>query len=211
MRLFTDAPKHFSDQELSFISILADQCAVAIENARHYENLKLEYVSILKDTQRKTILEVRELKKSFPGVDALGGVNFALKEGEIHGLLGQNGAGKSTLIKILTGVYSMTQGRVLLDGEEIRIRDTQTARGLGFSTIYQDTNLIDSMSVAENLMIGSLPTYGPFRFVAWKRLREMALPMLEEVNLDIDPLTPVGGSHAGTEADDYAGQGPDGA
>ena len=192
MRLFTDAPKHFSDQELSFISILADQCAVAIENARHYENLKLEYASVLKDTQRKTILEVRELRKSFPGVEALRGVDFALKEGEIHGLLGQNGAGKSTLIKILTGVYSMTQGRVLLDGEEIRIRDTQTARSLGFSTVYQDTNLIDSMSVAENLMIGSLPTYGPFRFVAWKRLREMAHPLLEEVNLDIDPFTSVG-------------------
>lgn len=189
IRLFTSTPRHLSEEELTFISVLADQCAGAIENARHYENIELAYESVFRDVQRKTVLEVRDLYKSFPGVDALIGVNFALKEGEIHGLLGQNGAGKSTLIKILTGVYSMTKGRVLLDGEEVRIRDTQTAHSIGFSTIYQDTNLIETMSIAENLMMGSLPTYGPFRLVDRNRLRDTAIPLLKEVNMEIDPFT----------------------
>jgi ABC-type sugar transport system ATPase subunit len=144
--------------------------------------------SVSEDNQRTTILEIRDLHKSFPGVEALKGVNFVLKEGDIHGLLGQNGAGKSTLIKILTGVYSMTRGHIFLNNEEIRIRNTQEARSFGLSTIYQDTNLIEPMSVAENLMLGSFPTHGPFRFVDRKRMCEMVIPFLEKVNLDIDPL-----------------------
>ena len=191
MRLFRDNSRHLSEEELSLISTLAEQCAIAIENARQYENLKLDYESILEDTQRRTILEVRDLHKSFPGVEALRGVNFVLKEGDIHGLLGQNGAGKSTLIKILTGVYSSTKGRIMLDGKEIRIHNTQEARSFGFSTIYQDTNLVESMSIAENLMLGSLPTSGPFRFVDRKHIREMAIQLLTKVNLDVDPLIPI--------------------
>jgi ribose transport system ATP-binding protein len=191
IRLFTTSPKEFSDEELTFITVLADHCAVAIENARYYENLKFEYQSVLRDSHRKTVLEVRDLCKSFPGVEALKNVSFVLKEGEIHGLLGENGAGKSTLIKILTGVYSMTSGRVLLDGEEVRIKDTKTARSLGFSTVYQDTNLIESMSIGENIMMGALPTYGPFRFLDRQKVRETVEFLLEQVNLEVDPFTPV--------------------
>lgn len=150
-----------------------------------------QYESVLRDTQRKAILEVRDLCKSFPGVDALKGVNFLLKEGEIHGLIGENGAGKSTLIKILTGVYSMTSGRILLDGEEVRIRDTQTARSIGFSTVYQDTNLVESMCIGENIMIGALPAYGPFRFLDRDKVRETVEPLLREVALDVDPFISV--------------------
>ena len=191
LRLFTSSPKTFSQEELSFIAILADQCAIAVENARYYENLKFEYESVLRDTQRKTILEVRELRKSFPGVEALRGVDFVLKEGEIHGLLGENGAGKSTLIKILTGVYSMTSGRILYEGQEVRIKDTQAARSIGFSTVYQDTNLIESMSIGENIMMWSLPTFGPFRFLDRNQVRKTVQPLLQEVKLTKDIFMPV--------------------
>lgn len=155
------------------------------------ENLKFEHESVLRDTQRKTILEVRELFKSFPGVEALRGVDFVLKEGEIHGLLGENGAGKSTLIKILTGVYSMTSGRILLGGQELRIKDTQAARSIGISTVYQDTNLIESMSIGENIMMGSLPAVGPFRFLDRNQVRKTVQPLLQEVKLTKDIFTPV--------------------
>ena len=192
LRLFTSSSRYFSEEELSFVSLLADQCAVAVENARHYENLKLEYESVIQDTQRKTLLEVSDLYKSFPGVEALRGVNFILKEGEIHGLLGENRAGKSTLIKILTGVYSMTIGSILLNGREVRLKDTQTARSLGLSAIYQDTNLIESMSIGENIMMGALPTYGPFRFLDRNEVRKTVEQLLREVNLEVDPFTPVG-------------------
>ncbi|MFH0957900.1 MAG: ATP-binding cassette domain-containing protein, partial [Pseudomonadota bacterium] len=192
LRLFTSSPRIFSQEELSFIAILTDQCAIAVENARYYENLKFEYESVLRDTQRKTILEVRELRKSFLGVEVLRGVDFVLKEGEIHGLLGENGAGKSTLIKILTGVYSRTSGRILFEGQEVRIKDTQAARSIGFSTVYQDTNLIESMSIGENIMMGSLPTYGPFRFLDRNQVRKTVQPLLQEVKLTKDTFTPVG-------------------
>lgn len=192
LRLFTSSRRTFSQEELSFIAILTDQCAAAVENARYFENLKFEYESVLRDTQRKTILEVRELRKSFLGVEVLKGVDFVLKEGEIHALLGANGAGKSTLIKILTGVYSMTSGRILFEGQEIKIKDTQTARSMGFSTVYQDTNLIESMSIGENIMMGSLPTYGPFRFLDRNQVRKTVQPLLQEIKLTKDIFNPVG-------------------
>ena len=106
--------------------------------------------------ENKTVLEMRNIHKSFPGVRALQGVDFTLREGEIHALMGENGAGKSTLIKVLTGVYGKDEGEIFLKGKEkaVVIRSPQDAQKLGISTVYQEITLCPNLSVAENMYIG---------------------------------------------------------
>lgn len=104
--------------------------------------------------QDKVLLQMRQIEKRFPGVRALGGVDFTLREGEIHSLMGENGAGKSTLIKVLTGVYQMDGGEIKLDGELITIRSPQDAQNSGISTVYQEITLCPNLTVAENMFIG---------------------------------------------------------
>ena len=101
--------------------------------------------------QDKVLLQMRQIEKRFPGVRALGGVDFTLREGEIHALMGENGAGKSTLIKVLTGVYQMDGGEIKLDGELITIRSPQDAQNSGISTVYQEITLCPNLTVAENM------------------------------------------------------------
>lgn len=102
------------------------------------------------------VLEMRNIHKSFPGVRALQGVDFTLRKGEIHALMGENGAGKSTLIKVLTGVYSKDEGEIRLDGNEgaAAIHSPQDAQKLGISTVYQEITLCPNLTVAENMFIG---------------------------------------------------------
>jgi len=104
-----------------------------------------------------TILEMLDIHKTFPGVAALDGVSFELRKGEVHVLLGENGAGKSTLMKILSGAYQKTSGRILLDGSEVEIRNPKHAQELGISTIYQEFNLVGHLSAAENIFLGREP------------------------------------------------------
>lgn len=106
--------------------------------------------------KEKSVLEMRNIHKSFPGVRALQGVDFTLCEGEIHALMGENGAGKSTLIKVLTGVYSKDEGEIFIKGKEKAavIRSPQEAQKLGISTVYQEITLCPNLSVAENMYIG---------------------------------------------------------
>ena len=102
---------------------------------------------------------MRNIHKSFPGVKALSGVDFTLRKGEIHALMGENGAGKSTLIKVLTGVYTKDEGHIYLDGheKEVQIRSPQEAQKLGISPVYQEITLCPNLSVAENMYIGRTP------------------------------------------------------
>jgi len=100
---------------------------------------------------------MRGITKRFPGVLALKSVDFDLQAGEVHVLLGENGAGKSTLIKILSGAYQFDDGEILIDGSPVRINTPHHASALGISTIYQETNLVPSLSVAENIFLGRLP------------------------------------------------------
>ena len=104
----------------------------------------------------KTILEMKHINKSFPGVRALQDVDFTLCGGEIHALMGENGAGKSTLIKVLTGVYEKDDGQIFVEGndKEASIRSPQDAQRLGISTVYQEITLCPNLSVAENMYIG---------------------------------------------------------
>ena len=103
------------------------------------------------------ILSMQGIEIQFPGVKALDGVDFSLRRGEIHALLGENGAGKSTLIKCLTGVNKMDAGKIILDGKEIRPTNPQNAVDMGISTVFQEINLCDNLSVAENIFIGRQP------------------------------------------------------
>ena len=104
--------------------------------------------------QENVLLQMRQIEKSFPGVRALGGVDFTLRKGEIHALMGENGAGKSTLIKILTGVYHMDSGEVRVEGEKVSIHSPQDAQNKGISTVYQEITLCPNITVAENMFIG---------------------------------------------------------
>ena len=101
----------------------------------------------------KDILEMKNIQKSFPGVRALKGVDFKVKAGEIHSLMGENGAGKSTLIKILTGVYQKDEGTIFFDGKEVTIKNTIDAQNMGISTVYQELNMIPYLTVAENIFL----------------------------------------------------------
>ena len=107
--------------------------------------------------QHPPFLQMRGIVKQFPGVLALSGVNFDVRLGEVHVLLGENGAGKSTLIKVLSGVYPPDAGEILLGGRPAAIRNPHDAQLLGVSTIYQELNLVPDMTVAENIFLGREP------------------------------------------------------
>ena len=131
--------------------------------------------------KEKSVLEMRNIHKSFPGVRALQGVDFTLCKGEIHALMGENGAGKSTLIKVLTGVYEKDEGEIFLQGMEKAavIKSPQDAQKLGISTVYQEITLCPNLTVAENMYIGR----GKKQITNWKKVNEDADKMLR--NLDI--------------------------
>ncbi|WP_067825723.1 sugar ABC transporter ATP-binding protein [Actinomadura kijaniata] len=136
-------------------------------------------------TAEKEILRVRGLRKAFPGVVALDGVDFDLRPGEVHVLLGENGAGKSTLIKTLSGAHRPDAGTIEVDGEVTEIRSAQDAARLGIATIYQEFNLVPELTVAENLFLGRPPRR--FGLVDRGAMREAARGLLERVGVDVDP------------------------
>ena len=106
------------------------------------------------------VLSMRDIDKVFPGVRALDHAQFELRAGEVHALVGENGAGKSTLMKILSGVYMKDGGTVLLDGKEIDVQNTLEAQHLGISIIHQEINLMQDLTVSENIYIGREPMRG---------------------------------------------------
>jgi monosaccharide-transporting ATPase len=139
--------------------------------------------------QSDTILTVKALSKAFPGVKALSNVDFTLRRGEIHGLMGENGAGKSTLIKVLTGLYAKDAGDILFDGKPLQLNSPEDAPKLGISTVYQEVNLIPALSVAENIYIGREPTR--WGSINWRRIHTLAKTAIKKLDLDIDVTLPV--------------------
>lgn len=130
------------------------------------------------------LLALRGIGKRFPGVIALDGVDFTVRRGEIHALLGENGAGKSTLIKVLTGVHPADAGSVTLEGHAIRPQSPREAENAGISTVYQEVNLVPSLSVAENIALGRQP--GKFGFINWKAVRARARAALARLGVTCD-------------------------
>jgi len=139
----------------------------------------------------QNILIAKGITKSFPGVTALEDVNFSLKKGEIHALMGENGAGKSTLIKIITGVEHPDQGTVEFDGKKVEVRSPLHAQQIGISTVYQEINLCTNISVAENIMLGHEPKAW-FGGIDWRKLNLLGEQALKRLGIDIDVTRPLG-------------------
>jgi ribose transport system ATP-binding protein len=135
-----------------------------------------------------SLLELSCINKSFPGVQALKDVSLEVTRGEIHILLGENGAGKSTLIKILTGVYRPDSGIILFKGQPVIFNQPGDAQKAGISAIYQERNLVQHLSIAENIYLGSEPHKFPcLPIIDKKRMVRGAQALLERLNLMLDP------------------------
>ena len=138
----------------------------------------------------QVILTMKGISRAFPGVQALQDVDFNLRRGEIHALMGENGAGKSTLIKVLTGVEAPDTGVITLEGKDIQVRSPQHAQELGISTVYQEINLCPNLTVAENILIGREPRRTGR--IDWKRMNAQAVEILERVDIGIDVTQTLG-------------------
>jgi len=141
----------------------------------------------------RPVVEMTGISIEFPGVKALDGVDFRLMPGEVHALMGENGAGKSTLIKALTGVYGIDAGEILVHGEPHRFAGPSEAQAAGIATVYQEVNLCENLTVAENIMLGNEPRR--LGAIDWPATRRRAAEHLATMGLDIDPASSLG-SHS---------------
>ncbi len=144
-----------------------------------------------KASRKGYILQASGISKFFPGVAALKKVDFRLRRGTVHALLGENGAGKSTLIKILSGVYPPSEGEILFEGRPIENLDPLKTRKIGIAVIHQELNLVPEMSIAENIFIGREQT-NRFGIIDYAEMNEKSRMLLARLGLDdIDPRTKV--------------------
>ena len=137
------------------------------------------------------ILELKDVVKTFGGVKALNGVHFQLKRGEIHALMGENGAGKSTFIKVITGVHQPDSGIMLLDGEQVTLRNTTDSAKLGIAAIYQHVTAFPDLTVTENIFMGR-EIKNKFGFYDWKTMRQRAKELIQPLSAEIDVNKPMG-------------------
>ncbi len=138
----------------------------------------------------RSLLRLVDIRKSFAGVQALKGVSFDLRAGEVHALVGENGAGKSTLIKVITGAHRPDEGTMEVDGQAVAENDPVIARALGIAAIYQQPALFPDLTVAENIALGLEPP-GGWRVVRWRARRDRARRLLDLLEARIDPETEV--------------------
>lgn len=133
----------------------------------------------------EVILTMKDIDKSFPGVHALDHVNFEVKRGEVHALMGENGAGKSTLMKVLTGIYTKDSGSITYEGKEIEFHNTKEAQDAGVVIVHQELNMLGHLTVAQNIFIGREFKKG-IR-IDDKKMNEEAAELFKRLNIDIDP------------------------
>jgi len=141
--------------------------------------------------EEKAILRMNGIVKRYPGVLALDKVDFDLRAGEVHALVGENGAGKSTLMKVLSGAIPMDAGEIYLDGQNMEILSPHHAQQLGISMIYQEFNLSPYLSVAENIFLGREPLRRWVAFIDWSRMYSDARDILARINVSLDVRRPV--------------------
>ena len=146
----------------------------------------------MSDGVRPPALEMRGIRKTFPGVVALDAVDFTVEAGDVHMLLGENGAGKSTLMKILGGAYRKDAGDIRLNGVPVEISSPRDAINLGIRIIYQELNLVAQLSVAENIFLGELPTRRLPGAIDWPELHDRTKRLLTDLGMTLDPRAPVG-------------------
>ncbi|MEP6895828.1 MAG: sugar ABC transporter ATP-binding protein, partial [Chloroflexota bacterium] len=131
------------------------------------------------------ILELKNISKSFSGVEVLHEISFSLRPGEVHALLGENGAGKSTLIKIISGFHQPNNGTILLNGEPVHFSDTRESQQAGIATIYQELSLFPDLNVAENIFVGRQPvTFGGR--IDWRKLYKDAEDLMTSLGVHLD-------------------------
>jgi len=141
--------------------------------------------------QATTLLEVRNITKSYPGVLALDNVDFQVNAGEVHCLAGENGAGKSTLIEIIGGSYSKDSGKILLHGKEVEFMSPRHAQELGIAVLHQEIPILPHLSVAENIFLSRQPV-SKTRFIRYSEMYRQARRLLDTIQADIDPHTLLG-------------------
>ncbi|WP_313568292.1 sugar ABC transporter ATP-binding protein [Acetoanaerobium noterae] len=139
---------------------------------------------------REVILRMENITKEFPGVKALDNVNLNVYKGKVMALLGENGAGKSTLMKILSGVYKKTSGELYYNNAPLEVANPKDAMQKGIAIIHQELNLIEEMSVAENIFMGRYPSSGGR--ISWKNLHDESKRLLDKLGMEINPKTKVG-------------------
>lgn len=136
-----------------------------------------------------SVLYSKNLTKDYPGTRALDNINVSFESGKINALLGKNGSGKSTLSKILSGAESATSGSIYLDNKELQFKSPIDAAKHGIVMVYQETSLVPTLSVMENIFLGRLPRKN--RFVDWKTVKQKSIELMERMDLHIDPKIPV--------------------
>jgi simple sugar transport system ATP-binding protein len=158
-------------------------------------------------TQDSSPLVIMEnIVKSFGRVTALEGVDFEVGQAEVMALLGDNGAGKSTLIKILTGIYTPTTGRIIFDGQDVQIRSSHEARELGIETVYQDLALVNTMSIGRNFFLGREPVrhVGPIPWLDLQYMAEQTRVSLADIGINIRSANDKVGKLSGGERQSIA-------
>lgn len=133
----------------------------------------------------EVILTMKEIDKSFPGVHALDHVDFEVKKGEVHALMGENGAGKSTLMKVLTGIYKKDSGSITYEGREVGFLNPKEAQKAGIVIVHQELNMMGHLSVAQNIFIGR--EYRKGRLIDDARMNAEAEKLFDKLNINIDP------------------------
>lgn len=137
------------------------------------------------------LVRMEGIEKSFPGVHALSQCQFELRAGEVHALVGENGAGKSTLMKVLAGVYHKDSGRIIYKGREVVIPNPRAAQLLGISIIHQELNLMNHLTVAQNIFIGREPRRGLSFLLDEKKINDQAQELFDTLHMKLDPHTKV--------------------
>lgn len=141
--------------------------------------------------EQSTTLKMQGIRKTFPGVTALDDVEFDLKEGEVHALVGENGAGKSTLIRILAGVYNKDAGEIIYNGRKVEIHSSIDAQRLGFGFIHQELNLVPYFDTYENVVLGLKYPRNSLGFIHWQNLRKKINEIAQRLDIDFDLRKPV--------------------
>jgi ribose transport system ATP-binding protein len=149
------------------------------------------------DATASPLLDLTGISKSFGGVQALRDVDFTLRAGEIHGLVGENGAGKSTLMKIIAGVHSDFTGTMKLDGKEVHFRSARDALNAGVGMVHQELSIVPDLSVAENVFLGTQPTKGGV--IDWGRMVREAREHLAGLGIDVNPRERMGSLSIGLQ------------
>lgn len=145
----------------------------------------------------EVILTMQDIDKSFPGVHALDHVNLEVRRGEVHALMGENGAGKSTLMKVLTGIYTKDSGTIVYEGKEVAFHNTREAQDAGIVIVHQELNMLNHLTVAQNIFIGREFKKGIF--IDDKRMNEEAAKLFERLHIHIDPTEKMGNLTVGKQ------------